>query len=220
MNQFNQFICKNKQTHHHYLSAKQMYLSGQTHPVTCKQNMSGLTSLLFHHSASDQSTKMHQAKKRNKLKTTKKQNKKPKKPKKPSLTGRCLGTQHSIWDIGFFGVFVFFGFFGFFGLRLLRTYFCFPLPALGIHYFPKKTAFPKIFPAIYFKLLSLKKPKKPKKPMSQIECWVPRHLPVRLGFFGFFMFFRFFCFFRFTVASDIFLKKTLSITGPWYSLFP
>ena len=42
------------------------------------------------------------------------QPKKPKKPKKPSLTGRCLGTQHSIWDIGFFG---------FFGLRLLRTYF-------------------------------------------------------------------------------------------------
>jgi len=32
----------------------------------------------------------------------------------------------------------------------------FPLPAFGIHYFPKKTAFPKIFPAIYFKLLSLK----------------------------------------------------------------
>ena len=26
--------------------------------------------------------------------------------------------------------------------------------------------------------------------MSQIECWVPRHLPVRLGFFRFF--FRFF----------------------------
>ena len=70
-NQFNQFICKNKQTHHHYLSAKQMYLSGQTHQVTCKQNMSGLTSLLFHHSASDQSTKMHQAKK-TKPKTKKK----------------------------------------------------------------------------------------------------------------------------------------------------
>ena len=35
-------------------------------------------------------------KKRNKLKTTKKQNQKPKKTKKPSLTGRCLGTQHSI----------------------------------------------------------------------------------------------------------------------------
>ena len=32
----------------------------------------------------------------------------------------------------------------------------FPLPAFGIHYFPKKTAFPKIFPAICFKLLSLK----------------------------------------------------------------
>ena len=162
MNQFNQFICKNKQTHHHYLFAKQMYLSGQTHQVICKQNMSGLTSLLFHHSASDQSTKMHQAKKRNKLKTTKKQNKKPKKTKKPSLTGRCLGTQHSIWDIGFFVFFVFFvffWFFGLFGLRLLRAYSWkkhFPLPAFGIHYFPKKTAFLKIFPAIYFKLLSLK----------------------------------------------------------------
>ena len=35
---------------------------------------------------------------------------------------------------------------------------------------------------------SNRKPKKPKKPMSQIECWVPRHLPVRLGFFGFFCF--------------------------------
>ena len=75
-NQFNQFICKNKQTHHHYLSAKQMYLSGQTHQVTCKQNMSGLTSLLFHHSASDQSTKMHQAKK-----TKQTQNNKKTKPK-------------------------------------------------------------------------------------------------------------------------------------------
>ena len=32
----------------------------------------------------------------------------------------------------------------------------FPLPAFGIHYFPEKTAFPKIFPAIYFELLSLK----------------------------------------------------------------
>ena len=32
----------------------------------------------------------------------------------------------------------------------------FPLPAFGIHYFSEKTAFPKIFPAIYFKLLSLK----------------------------------------------------------------
>ena len=43
-----------------------------------------------------------------------------------------------------------------------------------------------------------KKPKKPKKPMSQIECWVPRHLPVRLGFFGFFGFlFCFFCCFEF-----------------------
>ena len=90
-NQFNQFICKNKQTHHHYLSAQQMYLSGQSHQVTCKQNMSGLTSLLFHHSASDQSTKMHQAKK-----TKPKKTEKTEKTEKPSLTGRCLGTQHSI----------------------------------------------------------------------------------------------------------------------------
>ena len=31
-----------------------------------------------------------------------------------------------------------------------------PLPAFGIHYFPMQTPFPKICPAIYFKLLSLK----------------------------------------------------------------
>ena len=82
-NQFNQFICKNKQTHHHYLSAQQMYLSGQSHQVTCKQNMSGLTSLLFHHSASDQSTKMHQAKK---TKPKTKKNKKNKKNEKNEKT--------------------------------------------------------------------------------------------------------------------------------------
>ena len=40
-----------------------------------------------------------------------------------------------------------------------------------------------------------KKTKKTKKPMSQIECWVPRHFPVRLGFFRFFVFF--FCCFEF-----------------------
>ena len=43
------------------------------------------------------------------------------------------------------------------------------------------------------RLLGLQGPEKPKKPMSQIESWVPRHLPVRLGFFGFFGFL--FCFF-------------------------
>ena len=32
----------------------------------------------------------------------------------------------------------------------------FPLAGFGIHYFPKKTAFPKIIPAIYFKPLSSK----------------------------------------------------------------
>ena len=31
-----------------------------------------------------------------------------------------------------------------------------PLPAFGIHYFPMQTPFPKICPAIYFTLLSLK----------------------------------------------------------------
>ena len=31
-----------------------------------------------------------------------------------------------------------------------------PLPAFGIHYFPMQTPFPKICPAIYFKLLPLK----------------------------------------------------------------
>ena len=81
-NQVNQFICKNKQTHHHYLSAKQMYLSGQTHQVTCKQNMSGLTSLLFHHSASDQSTKMHQAKKTKQTQNNKKTKTKTEKTEK------------------------------------------------------------------------------------------------------------------------------------------
>ena len=82
MNQFNQFICKNKQTHHHYLFAKQMYLSGQTHQVICKQNMSGLTSLLFHHSASDQSTKMHQAKKTKQTQNNKKTKQKTEKKRK------------------------------------------------------------------------------------------------------------------------------------------
>ena len=48
----------------------------------------------------------------------------------------------------------------FFGLRLLRTHFWkntfHYLPAFGTLYFPKKTVFRKIFPAIYFKVLSLK----------------------------------------------------------------
>ena len=88
-----------------------------------------------------------------------KNQKKPKKPKKPMSQIECWVPRHLPVRLGFFGFFGFFVFFGFFGLRLLRTYFWkkhFPLPALGIHYFPKKTAFPKIFPAIYFKLLSLK----------------------------------------------------------------
>ena len=89
----------------------------------------------------------------------------------------------------------------------------FPLLALGIHYFPKKTAFPKIFPAIYFKLLSWKNQKTEKTEKTYVSDRMlgPQTSPCQT---------RFFRFFRFTVASDIFLKKTLSITGPWYSLFP
>ena len=44
-----------------------------------------------------------------------------------------------------------------------------------------------------------------KKPMSQIECWVPRHLPVRLDFFGFFGFFRFFRFFSVFSVFSVFV---------------
>ena len=100
-------------------------------------------------------------KKRNKLKTPKKQNQKPKKPKKPSLTGRCLGTQHSIWDIGFFG------FFGCFGHFLEKT-----LSSTGPWY-------------------STKKPKKPKKPSLTGRCLGTQHSIWDIGFFGFFGFFGF-----------------------------
>ena len=55
------------------------------------------------------------------------------------------------------------------------------------------------------------KQKKKLREMSQPEF--------PLFFFVFFGFL-FFRFVRFTVASGIFLKKTLSITGLWYSLFP
>ena len=44
--------------------------------------MSGLTSLLFHHSASDQSTKMHQAKKTKQTQNNKKTKQKTKKKRK------------------------------------------------------------------------------------------------------------------------------------------
>ena len=61
----------------------------------------------------------------------------------------------------------------------------FPLPAFGIHYFLKKTAFPRIFQAIYFKLLSIKKKnqknknnknKKDKKKNTLRKLWL-RHFP-------------------------------------------
>ena len=76
----------------------------------------------------------------------------------------------------------------------------FPLPALGIHYFPKKTVFPKIFPAIYLKT------EKPDREMSGDPTFYLRH--------------RLFRFFRFTVASDIFLKKHFPLPALGIHYFP
>ena len=106
-------------------------------------------------------------------------NRKPKKPKKNYVSDRMLGPQTSPCQTRFFSVFSVFSFsFRFFWLNTKGQYW--------------KVFFPK-------NVRSNRKPKKPKKPMSQIECWVPRHLPVRLGFFVFFVFFVFFgfwfCFF-------------------------
>ena len=68
-----------------------------------------------------------------------------------------------------------------------------------------------------------KKQKKQKNPNPEgtlRKLWL-RHFPqVFFFFFCFFLFFCFFWFVRFTIASGIFLTKTLSITGLWYSLFP
>ena len=105
-------------------------------------------------------------------------NRKPKKPKKTEKTektyvsDRMLGPQTSPCQTRFFSVF---SVFSVFWLNTKGQYW--------------KVFFPK-------NVRSNRKPKKPKKPMSQIECWVPRHLPVRLGFFVFlFFFFFWFCFF-------------------------
>ena len=114
MNQFNQFICKNKQTHHHYLFAKQMYFYGQTHQVICKQNMSGLTSLLFHHSASDQSTKMHQAKKTKRTQNNKK-NQKNENTEKNESDREMSGDPTFYLRHRFFRCFLFFSVFSVYG---------------------------------------------------------------------------------------------------------
>ena len=96
------------------------------------------------------------------LKEKQKNKKNKKQPKKKKNWGNSEETLAETFPSGFCFFcffFCFFVFFGLFGLRLLRAYSWqkhFPLPAFGIHYFPKKTAFPIIFPAIYFKLLSLK----------------------------------------------------------------
>ena len=80
----------------------------------------------------------------------------------------------------------------------------FPLPALGIHYFPKKTAFPKIFP-------DRKKTEKTEKTESDREM---------SGDPTFYLRHRFFRFFRFTVASDIFLKKHFPLPALGIHYFP
>ena len=98
---------------------------------------------------------------------------------KPKKTKHEPQTKHSLKSFGFLVFWFSRGFFGFgfgfgsgvsdesvflffvlaFGLGvsdestatweiLLKKHF--PLAAFGIHYFPKKTAFPKIIPAIYF----------------------------------------------------------------------
>ena len=95
----------------------------------------------------------------------------PEKPKKTYVSDRMLGPQTSPCQTRFFRFFRFFS----------------VAQNIEMNWNNRK-----------IRLLGLQgpeKPKKPKKPMSQIECWVPRHLPVRLGFFGFFRFFRFFFFF-------------------------
>ena len=63
-----------------------------------------------------------------------------------------------------------------------------------------------------------KKKQKKQNPEGTLRKLWLRHFPQ--GFFFFCFFFFFFLFVRFTVASGIFLTKTLSITGLWYSLFP
>ena len=103
---------------------------------------------------------------------------------KPKKTKHEPQTKHSLKSFGFFGFSRFFGFWFSRGLAsrgrgiceavtsgpylILVLQLCFSffvaiypkkhlrLPAFGIHYFPMQTPFPKICPAIYFKLLSLK----------------------------------------------------------------
>ena len=59
-----------------------------------------------------------------------------------------------------------------------------PLPAFGIHYFLKKTAFPKIFPAIYFKFFSLKTRLVEREVASKEESSIWTNRPsVKQGFF-------------------------------------
>ena len=62
--------------------------------------------------------------------------------------------------------------------------------------------------------------KKQKRTKTLRKLWL-RHFPQGFVFFVlFFLVLLVFRFVRFTVSSGIFLKKTLSITGLWYSLFP
>ena len=120
--------------------------------------------------------------KKPKKKVMTKKNKKTRgKPKKNKHEPQ---TKHSLKSLGFLVFSRFFGFWFSRGLAsrgrriceavtsgpylILMLQLCFPflvaiyrkkripLPAFGIHYFPMQTPFPKICPAIYFKLLSLK----------------------------------------------------------------
>ena len=109
--------------------------------------------------------------------------KKPKKPKKPMSQIECWVPRNLPVRLGFFGFFVFF---------------CFLVEYQGP---VLESVFSKKCPK------QPKKPKKPKKPMSQIECWVPRHLPVRLGFFSFFGFFCFLVEYQGPVLESVFSKK-------------
>ena len=93
--------------------------------------------------------------------TIKKKKQKKKTQKKNKDSEETLAeTFPSRFCFFWFLFFCFFLFFRFFRFTVASDIFLkkhFPLPAFGIHYFPKKKAFPKIFPANYFKLLSIKK---------------------------------------------------------------
>ena len=126
-----------------------------------------------------------------KRKTEKKKTEKSRKNNRKTKRQNKRLWGNSGWDISlrvlFFLFVCFFVFFGFFRFRVTSEIFLkkhVPLPAFNIHYFFKKTVFPKIFPAIYFKRLSLKTGLFQREVISKDEfsIWTNRPL-CRAGFF-------------------------------------